>query len=86
MYVGRQSYHTLVGDVFHKVASQYNKMNDVMSMGIHRIWKDMFMDRLKPNGSMQLVDVAGGTGEIRRVDEDKKGPSFNQAGTTHVPS
>lgn len=44
------------------VASKYDLMNDVMSMGIHRLWKDYFMQLLSPTVGTRLVDVAGGTG------------------------
>lgn len=39
-------------------------MNDAMSMGIHRIWKDIFIDRLSPTSGTKLLDMAGGTGDI----------------------
>ena len=53
-----------VQGVFSSVASKYDVMNDVMSMGIHRIWKDAMMDWLAPRGGQRLLDVAGGTGDI----------------------
>ena len=39
-------------------------MNDVMSAGVHRIWKDYFVSKISPNKDMKLLDVAGGTGDI----------------------
>ena len=54
----------LVGQVFSSVASRYDVMNDLMSLGIHRIWKQAFIDWLSPSPGMQLLDVAGGTGDI----------------------
>lgn len=54
----------LVHGVFTNVASRYDVMNDVMSVGIHRIWKDAMMDWLAPRGGQRLLDVAGGTGDI----------------------
>ncbi len=54
----------LVHGVFTSVASRYDLMNDVMSMGIHRLWKDAMMDWLAPRPGMRLLDVAGGTGDI----------------------
>ena len=54
----------LVGRVFSTVAQRYDVMNDLMSMGIHRLWKDALIDWLSPTPDMQLVDVAGGTGDI----------------------
>lgn len=53
-----------VQGVFNSVASKYDIMNDVMSMGIHRIWKEAMMDWLAPRAGQQLLDVAGGTGDI----------------------
>ena len=53
-----------VQGVFSSVASKYDIMNDVMSVGIHRIWKDAMMDWLAPRPGQQLLDVAGGTGDI----------------------
>ncbi len=53
-----------VQGVFNSVASNYDIMNDVMSMGIHRIWKDAMMDWLAPRRGQNLLDVAGGTGDI----------------------
>jgi 2-methoxy-6-polyprenyl-1,4-benzoquinol methylase len=44
------------------VASKYDMMNDAMSFGIHRIWKDIFIQRLGPTADTHLLDVAGGTG------------------------
>ncbi|WP_116597630.1 bifunctional demethylmenaquinone methyltransferase/2-methoxy-6-polyprenyl-1,4-benzoquinol methylase UbiE [Primorskyibacter marinus] len=53
-----------VQGVFNSVASKYDVMNDAMSMGIHRVWKDAMMDWLAPRPGQQLLDVAGGTGDI----------------------
>ncbi len=53
-----------VQGVFTSVASKYDIMNDVMSMGIHRIWKDAMMDWLAPRPGQRLLDVAGGTGDV----------------------
>ena len=53
-----------VQGVFGSVASKYDVMNDAMSMGIHRIWKDAMMDWLAPRSGQKLLDVAGGTGDI----------------------
>lgn len=53
-----------VQGVFGSVASKYDIMNDVMSMGIHRVWKDAMMDWLAPRAGQKLLDVAGGTGDI----------------------
>lgn len=54
----------LVHGVFSNVASKYDLMNDVMSVGVHRLWKDAMMDWLAPRNGQRLLDVAGGTGDI----------------------
>jgi demethylmenaquinone methyltransferase/2-methoxy-6-polyprenyl-1,4-benzoquinol methylase len=54
----------LVHGVFSNVASKYDVMNDVMSVGIHRVWKDAMMDWLAPRPGQRLLDVAGGTGDV----------------------
>jgi demethylmenaquinone methyltransferase/2-methoxy-6-polyprenyl-1,4-benzoquinol methylase len=58
---------TLVNSVFHSVASRYDLMNDLMSMGLHRVWKDIMINTLNPpkgETPFALLDVAGGTGDI----------------------
>ncbi|XP_076659662.1 ubiquinone biosynthesis protein COQ3, mitochondrial [Halictus rubicundus] len=50
--------------VFEKVANSYDQMNDAMSLGIHRVWKDIFIQRLGPTHGSKLLDSAGGTGDI----------------------
>ena len=56
----------MVKQVFSSVASKYDLMNDAMSMGVHRIWKDEYVASLKPGakGPLRCIDVAGGTGDI----------------------
>jgi demethylmenaquinone methyltransferase/2-methoxy-6-polyprenyl-1,4-benzoquinol methylase len=54
----------LVERIFTNVARRYDVMNDLMSLGVHRIWKQALIDWLAPSPSTQLVDVAGGTGDI----------------------
>lgn len=54
----------LVRGVFESVASRYDLMNDLMSGGVHRLWKDAMMDWLAPRSGQRLLDVAGGTGDI----------------------
>ncbi|AIL12372.1 ubiquinone biosynthesis methyltransferase UbiE [Candidatus Paracaedimonas acanthamoebae] len=54
----------LVTDIFRRVASNYDLMNDVMSFGIHRWWKDQFIQKIAPKKEEKFVDVAGGTGDI----------------------
>ena len=54
----------LVHGVFSSVASSYDLMNDAMSLGIHRLWKNRFVELLDPRGGIECLDVAGGTGDI----------------------
>jgi len=54
----------MVQGVFSSVASKYDVMNDAMSFGVHRLWKEAMMDWLAPHGQLTLLDVAGGTGDI----------------------
>jgi demethylmenaquinone methyltransferase/2-methoxy-6-polyprenyl-1,4-benzoquinol methylase len=53
-----------VGEVFSNVASKYDIMNDAMSAGMHRLWKDRFVKRVKPQSGEAILDMAGGTGDI----------------------
>jgi demethylmenaquinone methyltransferase/2-methoxy-6-polyprenyl-1,4-benzoquinol methylase len=54
----------LVHGVFTRVANKYDIMNDLMSGGLHRVWKDAMMDWLAPRPGQRLLDVAGGTGDV----------------------
>ena len=54
----------LVREIFSSVASRYDLMNDLMSVGVHRLWKDAFVDWLNPQAGMAVLDVAGGTGDV----------------------
>ena len=54
----------LVGDLFARVAARYDLMNDLMSAGVHRLWKAALIDWLAPRAGLRLLDVAGGTGDI----------------------
>ncbi len=54
----------MVRSLFTDVANKYDIMNDVMSVGIHRIWKEAMMDWLAPRAGQRLLDVAGGTGDV----------------------
>ena len=57
----------LVNSVFSKVYNKYDLMNDVMSLGIHRIWKNRFIDWMNPAQNSSLIDVASGTGDIAKL-------------------
>ncbi len=68
----------LVDDVFHKVASRYDLMNDLMSGGLHRLWKDALVSKLAPprterRRAFEVLDVAGGTGDISFRIVDRSG-------------
>jgi demethylmenaquinone methyltransferase/2-methoxy-6-polyprenyl-1,4-benzoquinol methylase len=70
---------TLVNDVFHSVASRYDLMNDLMSAGLHRVWKEIMITALNPPNSdapFALLDVAGGTGDIAFRAAKASGPGF----------
>jgi demethylmenaquinone methyltransferase/2-methoxy-6-polyprenyl-1,4-benzoquinol methylase len=53
-----------VGHVFSSVARRYDVMNDLMSGGMHRLWKDRFVNRVKPRSGEDILDMAGGTGDV----------------------
>jgi demethylmenaquinone methyltransferase/2-methoxy-6-polyprenyl-1,4-benzoquinol methylase len=53
-----------VGQVFSSVARRYDVMNDLMSGGMHRLWKDRFVNRVKPRTGERILDMAGGTGDV----------------------
>lgn len=53
-----------VGQVFSSVARRYDVMNDLMSGGMHRLWKDRFANRVKPRAGEEILDMAGGTGDV----------------------
>ncbi|KMT01910.1 hypothetical protein BVRB_9g209340 [Beta vulgaris subsp. vulgaris] len=60
----------MVGNVFTSVASNYDLMNDLMSAGLHRLWKDRLVEELNPFPRMKHLDVAGGT-EQDHIKSDK---------------
>jgi demethylmenaquinone methyltransferase/2-methoxy-6-polyprenyl-1,4-benzoquinol methylase len=62
--VAENSKAGMVHGVFSRVASKYDVMNDLMSGGVHRLWKDAMMDWLAPRAGQRLLDVAGGTGDV----------------------
>lgn len=70
-----------VDDVFHKVSSRYDLMNDLMSAGLHRFWKDTLVAMLRPpkQGAFHHLDVAGGTGDVafRILDAGGEGVSVD---------
>lgn len=64
----------LVQNLFQGVAAKYDVMNDVMSFGIHRLWKDALIDWIRPKPGQRFLDLAGGTGDIAfRINDRLKG-------------
>ena len=70
-----QTYHNnkekVVSKVFEDVFEKYDIMNDLMSLGIHRLWKKKFIDWLNPSKNTKLIDVASGTGDIAKLFLEK---------------
>ena len=71
----------LVRGVFDRVASRYDLMNDLMSGGVHRLWKDAAVARLNPQPGERILDVAGGTGDLaRRIARLARGAQARRGG------
>ena len=66
---------SLVANVFHSVAAKYDLMNDVMSLGIHRLWKRFTIDCSGVRPGHQVLDLAGGTGDITALFSKRVGPT-----------
>ena len=64
--VRREDKQGRVREVFDSVARDYDRMNDLMTGGLHRVWKDMAVTKINPQPGERLLDVAGGTGDIAR--------------------
>ena len=62
-----QDKNKLVNSVFSRVYKKYDLMNDIMSLGIHRVWKEKFIDWMNPQPNTKLIDVASGTGDIANL-------------------
>jgi demethylmenaquinone methyltransferase/2-methoxy-6-polyprenyl-1,4-benzoquinol methylase len=62
---------SLVNSVFSKVYKKYDLMNDIMSIGIHRIWKHKLIDWMNPQKNETLIDVASGTGDVAKIFSKK---------------
>ena len=75
-HVGSGEKQSLVNDVFHRVANRYDLMNDLMSGGLHRLWKEALVAWLNPprRSGWRVLDVAGGTGDVasRIVDASRR--------------
>src|SRR5690606_13634887 len=64
----------LVGEVFSSVAGNYDLMNDLMSLGIHRVWKRYFVATAQARPGDRVLDLAGGTGDIAALLRDRVAP------------
>jgi demethylmenaquinone methyltransferase/2-methoxy-6-polyprenyl-1,4-benzoquinol methylase len=64
-----------VAGVFHSVAQKYDVMNDVMSAGLHRVWKAFTIGRVGVRPGMRVLDIAGGTGDLARAMAKRAGPT-----------
>ncbi len=86
--VSREEHRGLVGAVFDSVAGRYDLMNDLMSGGLHRLWKQALIDVLNPRPGMRLIDVAGGTGDIafRALDRALQRAEEQTPGATETPA
>ncbi len=62
-----QDKNKLVNSVFSQVYKKYDLMNDIMSFGVHRVWKEKFIDWMNPQPNTKLIDVASGTGDIANL-------------------
>lgn len=80
--VAREDKAGLVRGVFDRSARRYDLMNDLMSLGIHRVWKDMVMTRANPQPGERHLDVAGGTGDLARSFLDKADRAARRRGQT----
>ncbi|MDF2995144.1 MAG: ubiquinone/menaquinone biosynthesis methyltransferase [Xanthobacteraceae bacterium] len=70
----------LVDEVFHSVARRYDLMNDLMSAGLHRVWKDALVSKLRPpkgDRPFRLLDIAGGTGDVSFRTVEAGGPNVS---------
>jgi demethylmenaquinone methyltransferase/2-methoxy-6-polyprenyl-1,4-benzoquinol methylase len=63
-----------VAQVFHSVAASYDVMNDLMSAGLHRVWKAFTIGRAAVRPGMKVLDIAGGTGDLARAFAKQAGP------------
>lgn len=82
--VPRGEKQSLVRGVFDRSARRYDLMNDLMSLGIHRVWKDITITRARPRPGEHLIDVAGGTGDLARAFIARAGEKPGPAATAIV--
>jgi len=62
--VSRDEKDALVAEVFNNVAPNYDLMNDLMSLGLHRLWKSRLIEKIRPSPTLNVLDVGGGTGDL----------------------
>ena len=79
-----------VRGVFDSVADQYDVMNDLMSGGIHRLWKNHLIRKIRPKAGLSYLDVAGGTGDIafrikEAIDKKSEFSPTSPSPTSHSP-
>ena len=79
--VARTEKQGLVRNVFDRSARKYDLMNDLMSLGVHRVWKDITVTKAGPRPGARLIDVAGGTGDIARAWLDRADAMTLRRGT-----
>ena len=79
MEIKHTNKNRIVSEVFQEVFDKYDLMNDLMSLGIHRIWKKTFINYLNPQPNTKLIDVASGTGDIAKLFLNK----INYKGTVY---
>ena len=77
MQTYRNNKEKVVSKVFEDVFEKYDIMNDLMSLGIHRLWKRTFIEWLNPSKNSKLIDVASGTGDVAKLFLDKLDYSGN---------
>ena len=71
MKSGQKNSERFVSKVFQDVFDKYDLMNDLMSLGVHRLWKKQFINWLNPQKNTMLLDVASGTGDIAKLYLEK---------------
>ncbi len=82
--VPREAKRGLVRGVFESSARRYDLMNDFMSLGVHRVWKDITVTKAAPRPGARLIDVAGGTGDIARAWLDRADAMTRRRGGRHA--
>ncbi|MEI7973135.1 MAG: bifunctional demethylmenaquinone methyltransferase/2-methoxy-6-polyprenyl-1,4-benzoquinol methylase UbiE [Bdellovibrio sp.] len=74
-----------VQDIFSRVASRYDLANDVLSLGIHRLWKNKLVQKVPPNTSLRVLDCATGTGDLAKAWKQHLGPHSTVVATDFNP-